>query len=60
MEPLVSGIYQCPQCKKIVKQKDERAELEDIKKVDKGEFLEGEYFHKNASINKQYEVCEQF
>ena len=59
MEPLVSGIYQCPQCRKIVKQKAERAEHEDIKKVDKGEFLEGEYFHKNASINKQYEVCEQ-
>jgi len=59
MEPLVSGIYQCPQCRKIVKQKDEKAELEDIKKVEEGEFLEGEYFHNIASINKKYEVCEQ-
>ena len=59
MEPLVSGIYQCPQCRKIVKQKDEKAEFEDKKEVDKGKFLEGEYFHRNASINKKYEVCEQ-
>jgi len=59
MEPLVSGIYQCPQCRKILKQKDEKTEDEDIKKVNTGEFLEGEYFHHNASINKKYEVCEQ-
>ena len=59
MEPLVSGIYQCPQCRKILKQKDEKAELEDVKKVNAGEFLEGEFFHKNASLNKKYEVCEK-
>ncbi len=59
MEPLVSGIYQCPQCRKIVKQKDEKAETEAIKEVDKGEFLEGEYFHNNLSLNKKYEECEQ-
>jgi len=59
MEPLVSGIYQCPQCRKILKQKDEKAELEDVQKVNEGEFLEGEFFHKNASLNKKYEVCEK-
>ena len=59
MEPLVSGIYQCPQCRKILKQKDEKAEQEDLQKVNKGEFLEGEYFHNNASLNKKYEICEK-
>jgi hypothetical protein len=26
MEPLVAGIFQCPQCKKIIKQKDKETE----------------------------------
>jgi hypothetical protein len=59
MEALVPGIFQCPQCKKIQKQKDDIAEEEDEKKVEEGQFLEGEYFHKNASLNKQYEICEK-
>ncbi|NVM18204.1 MAG: hypothetical protein HWN80_10845 [Candidatus Lokiarchaeota archaeon] len=59
MDPLVPGIYQCPQCKKIQKQKDETVEKDMEKKVESGQFLEGEYFHKNASLNKQYEICEK-
>jgi ribosomal protein L37AE/L43A len=59
MEPLVPGIYQCPQCKKIQKQKDDKLEEEEEKKVEHGQFLDGEYFHKNASLNKQYEICEK-
>jgi ribosomal protein L37AE/L43A len=59
MEPLVPGIYQCPQCKKIQKQKDDTIEETEQKKVEEGQFLEGDYFHKNASLNKQYEICEK-
>ena len=59
METLVQGIYQCPQCKKIQKQKDDKVEEEEEKKVEQGQFLDGEYFHKNASLNKQYEICEK-
>ncbi|MFW9971965.1 MAG: hypothetical protein ACFFDF_17380, partial [Candidatus Odinarchaeota archaeon] len=58
MEPLVVGIFQCPQCKKIIKQKDKDTTKEQ-KEVDQGDFQEGEYFHKNASLNKQYEICEK-
>ena len=59
MEPLISGIFQCPQCKKIIKQKDKVAETKEKKEIEEGVFQEGEYFHKNASLNKQYEICEK-
>ncbi len=59
MEPLVAGIFQCPQCKKIVKEKDEKKEEAEKKKIEEGAFQEGEYFHRSASLNKQYEVCEK-
>lgn len=59
MEPLVPGIYQCPQCKKIQKQKNDTVDEEEEKQVEQGQFLNGEYFHKNASLNKQYEICEK-
>ncbi|MFX0137773.1 MAG: hypothetical protein ACFFDN_29300, partial [Candidatus Hodarchaeota archaeon] len=59
MEPLVEGIFQCPKCKKIVKQKDKEAEARDKKDIEEGAFQDGEYFHKNASLNKQYEICEK-
>ncbi len=59
MEPLVAGIFQCPQCKKIIKEKDEEAEAQEKIKIDLGEFYDGEYFHKNASLNKQFEICEK-
>ena len=57
MEPLVAGIYQCPQCRKIIKLKEEK-EVEEQDKIEKGDFVDGDYFHKNYSINKQYEVAE--
>jgi ribosomal protein L37AE/L43A len=59
MEPLVAGIYQCPQCKKIKTQKNDKAQDDEDKVVEEGQFLGGEYFHKNASLNKQYEICEK-
>ena len=59
MEPLVAGIFQCPQCKKIVKQKDKEEEAREKKKIEEGAFQDGEYFHENASLNKKYEICEK-
>ncbi|MFX1364671.1 MAG: hypothetical protein ACFFCE_12855 [Promethearchaeota archaeon] len=58
MQPLVEGIFQCPQCKKIIKQKDKEAEAKEKKAIEEGNFQDGEYFHKNASLNKQYEIAE--
>jgi len=59
MEPLVAGIFQCPQCKKIVKEKDEEAVAEEKKKMEDGAFQDGEFFHNNAGLNQQYEICEK-
>jgi ssDNA-binding Zn-finger/Zn-ribbon topoisomerase 1 len=59
MEALVPGIFQCPRCKKIQKQKDDKNEKEGETRIEQGQFLDGEYFHKNASLNKQYEICEK-
>lgn len=59
MEPLVAGIFQCPQCKKIVKQKDNEVQAKEKKEIEEGVFQDGDYFHKNASLNKQYEICEK-
>jgi ribosomal protein L37AE/L43A len=59
METLVEGIFQCPQCKKIIKQKDKDISTPEKKDIEEGDFQEGEYFHKNASLNKRYEICEK-
>ncbi|MHA1883418.1 MAG: hypothetical protein ACXAAI_03515 [Promethearchaeota archaeon] len=59
MEPLVAGIFQCPQCRKIVKQKDEEAEIQEKKSIGEGTFQDGEYFHTKASLNKKFEICEK-
>lgn len=59
MEQLVSGIFQCPQCKKIMKEVDKETEAEEKKKIEEGGFQDGEYYHNNVSLNKQYEVCEK-
>lgn len=57
MEPLVSGIFQCPQCKKIIKQQEEEKKIK--KKEDLiGNIIEGDWFHSHASLNKQYEIAE--
>ena len=59
MEPLVEGIYQCPRCRKILKQKDESVS----KIIEENEellgFKDGEYFHTKLSLNKDYEICEK-
>lgn len=60
MEPLVAGIFQCPQCKKIVKEKDTKAEEEEKKKIEEGGFQDGEFFHNNAGgLNRNYEIAEK-
>ena len=59
MEPLVAGIFQCPQCKKIMKEVDKEAEAEEKNKIEEGGFQDGDYFHNNVSLNKQFEVCEK-
>ena len=59
MEQLVSGIFQCPQCKKIMKTVDKETEAEEKKIIEEGGFQDGEYYHNNVSLNKQYEVCEK-
>ncbi len=58
MEPLVAGISQCPQCKKIIKQKDREVEIKEENKIKEGDFQDGDYFHKQASLNKKYEIAE--
>ncbi|MFX1496838.1 MAG: hypothetical protein ACFFBH_04885 [Promethearchaeota archaeon] len=59
MESLVAGIFQCPQCRKILKQSEEKIVKEQKDVIKEGEFQEGEYFHKNLSLNKTYEICEK-
>ncbi|MFX0057307.1 MAG: hypothetical protein ACFE85_02490 [Candidatus Hodarchaeota archaeon] len=59
MQPLVAGIFQCPQCKKILKEKDRKLEDETTEKIEEGDFQNGDYFHNNVSLNKQYEICEK-
>ncbi|MHA1725499.1 MAG: hypothetical protein ACTSXH_11735 [Promethearchaeota archaeon] len=59
MELLVSNIYQCPKCKKI--RKDETVEVEKESKKEEastGTLIDGEWFHKHASLNKKYEIAE--
>ncbi|MEJ2279762.1 MAG: hypothetical protein P8Y70_18765, partial [Candidatus Lokiarchaeota archaeon] len=59
MEPLVEGIYQCPQCRKIIKEtvEVEKEKKEDI--IEEGGFQDGDYFHKKAGLNQKYEICEK-
>jgi ribosomal protein L37AE/L43A len=59
MEPLVAGIFQCPQCRKILKPKDKNSEQISEETDKKGEFLDGEYFHTQLTLNKEYEICEK-
>ncbi len=54
--PLVAGINQCPQCKKIIKGKTEKkAKIE----TDLSEFKSGEWFMNNTAVNKKWEICEK-
>lgn len=58
MNQLVEGIYECPSCKKIIREKNEEIAVETQKKEIIGTLLEGDYFHNNFSINQQYETVE--
>lgn len=58
MELLIEGIYQCSNCKKIVKAKSIEAEKMEKKESLIGNLIDGEWFHKNASLNKAYEIAE--
>ena len=59
MEPLVAGIFQCPQCRKILKQEKEVVDQKEKASIKEGEFHDGEYFHKELSLNKNYEICKK-
>ena len=59
MEPLIDGIFQCPQCKKILKVKEKEIEESHEKIHKEGEFLDGNYFHTRFSLNKNYEICKK-
>ena len=52
---LVEGIWQCPKCKKIIKEKKE----EKIIVEDEHIFISGETFMKTSGLNKKYEICEK-
>ncbi|MFW9878641.1 MAG: hypothetical protein ACFFG0_36640 [Candidatus Thorarchaeota archaeon] len=58
MQPLVEGIFQCPNCKKIIK--DKSADVEDVRKEESiiGNVINGDWFHQNMSLNKSYEIAE--
>jgi ribosomal protein L37AE/L43A len=56
LKPLVAGIFECPKCKKIIKNKVEEKPLE---KSDTIAFEAGEWFQKNTGINIKYEVCKK-
>jgi len=54
MEPLVSGIFQCPKCKVIIKEKVEKKTVEG--KADEDEILkDGKIFN----LNRKYEIPEK-
>ncbi|MBY9007632.1 MAG: hypothetical protein KGD63_12855 [Candidatus Lokiarchaeota archaeon] len=57
MVSLVEGIYQCPQCKKITKEKTVKEEEQEKKPTLVGELIDGDWFHKNASLNSVYEIA---
>lgn len=59
MEPLVAGIFQCPKCKKIIKEKDEEADKKEQEEIEGGTFQSGEYFHNHVGLNQKYEICEK-
>ena len=59
MEQLVAGIFQCPKCRKILKEKDQGDQIKEEKIIEKGDFQEGDYFHKNLSLDRRYEICEK-
>jgi len=59
MEELVEGIFQCPKCKKLIKEKKEELEIKEDRESEQGIILDREYFHNNLSLNEKYEICEK-
>ncbi|HEY0089236.1 MAG TPA: hypothetical protein VGB37_10350 [Candidatus Lokiarchaeia archaeon] len=57
MEILVPSIFQCRQCKKIVKEKDKKSEVEEKKKIEAGDFQEDP--NSFPKLNPKYEVVEK-
>ena len=56
MEPLVAGIYQCPNCRKIIKERDKSVEDAETEEVKKGEFQGADAFPR---LNPEYEIVEK-
>ena len=58
MQPLVEGIFQCPNCKKILKEKEIKVEDVDEETTLIGRKINGDWFHNNASLNQNYEIAD--
>jgi len=55
LKTLVEGIWQCPKCNKIIKNKIESNEEEPGEST----FESGDFFIRNTGLNKKYEICEK-
>ena len=58
MELLIEGIFQCSNCKKIIKTKSIEAKKTEKEESLIGNLIDGDWFHKNVSLNKTYEIAE--
>ncbi|MFX0069778.1 MAG: hypothetical protein ACFFAO_01680, partial [Candidatus Hermodarchaeota archaeon] len=56
MEPLVSGIFQCPSCKKILKVEDKSSKIKEQKEVQEGDFQDSDTFPR---LNPQFEIVDK-
>jgi len=55
MEPLVVGIFQCPNCKVIIKEKVEKKEAQEAEEIKDDIVKDGKYFN----LNRKYEIPEK-
>ncbi|MBN2155052.1 MAG: hypothetical protein JW776_03320 [Candidatus Lokiarchaeota archaeon] len=51
---LVPGIFECPNCKTIIKEK-----IEEEEKPEELSITSGDWFMRNTKLNSKYEICEQ-
>ena len=56
MEPLVSGIFQCPSCKKILKVENKTSQIKEQKEVQEGDFQDSDTFPR---LNPQFEIVDK-
>jgi len=51
---MVPGLYECPKCKTIIKEKKKKEE-----KPEELSITQGDWFMRNTKLNANYEICEQ-